>query len=195
MTEIGQPNRVVSFTRMDESTKEDIDLIFTESKKFLNDRLVDTMIDLLDSLKGPTLGYQVDRYEHSLQTASRALREGARTDLVVAALLHDVGDAMAPANHAELAASIVRPYLDAESTWVVQHHGIFQGYHYWDRLGLDTNAREKFRGSPYFDTCAHFCAEWDQVSFDPAYPTLPIDHFVPMLREVFARPASGFGTD
>src|SRR5690606_27837844 len=110
----GRPNRVVSFTRIDESTKEDIDLIFTESKKFLNDRLVDTMIDLLDSLKGPTLGYQVDRYEHSLQTASRALREGARTDLVVAALLHDVGDAMAPANHAELAASVVRPYLDAE---------------------------------------------------------------------------------
>jgi len=89
----------------------------------------------------------------------------------------------------------VRPYLDAESTWVVQHHGIFQGYHYWDRLGLDPNTREKFRGSEYFDTCAHFCAEWDQVSFDPTYPTLPIDHFVPMLREVFTRPASGFGSD
>ncbi len=152
MTEIDQPNRVVGFTRMDESTKEDIALIFTESKKFLNDRLVDTMVDLLDSLKGPTLGYQVDRYEHSLQTASRAYREGARTDLIVAALLHDVGDAMAPANHAELAASIVRPYLDAESTWVVQHHGIFQGYHYWDRLGLDTDAREKI---PRFTVFRH----------------------------------------
>ncbi|NKS48065.1 HD domain-containing protein [Rhodococcus hoagii] len=187
--------RQVSFTRMDESTPEDIALIVAESKVFLNDRLPDTMIEMLEALRGPTLGYQVDRYEHSLQTATRALREGARTDLVVAALMHDIGDAIAPANHSELAAAIVAPYLDAEATWVVKHHGVFQGYHYWDRLGLDPNTRERYRDSPYFDTCAHLCAEWDQVSFDPDYDTLPIDTFVPLLREVFTRPASGFGSD
>ncbi|MDH6677100.1 putative HD phosphohydrolase [Rhodococcus sp. LBL1] len=193
---IDPPNgRQVSFTRMDESTVEDIALIVSESKIFLDDRLPDTMIEMLDSLKGPTLGYQVDRYEHSLQTASRALREGARTDLVVAALLHDVGDAIAPANHSELAAAIVAPYLDAEATWVVKHHGVFQGYHYWDRLGLDVNTRDRYRASPYFDACEHFCAEWDQVSFDPNYDTLPLETFVPLLREVFTRPASGFGAD
>ncbi|WFR73368.1 HD domain-containing protein [Prescottella defluvii] len=193
---IDAPNgRQVSFTRMDESTVEDIALIVSESKIFLNDRLPDTMIEMLESLKGPTLGYQVDRYEHSLQAASRALREGARTDLVVAALLHDVGDAIAPANHSELAAAIVAPYLDAEATWVVKHHGVFQGYHYWDRLGLDINTRDRYRESPYFDACAHFCAEWDQVSFDPNYDTLPLETFVPLLREVFTRPASGFGAD
>jgi len=195
MTTDASRGRQVGFTRMDESTVEDIELIVSESKLFLDDRLPDTMIEMLESLKGPTLGYQVDRYEHSLQTATRALREGARTDLVIAALLHDVGDAIAPANHSELAAAIVAPYLDAEATWVVKHHGVFQGYHYWDRLGLDTNARDRYRDSPYFDTCAHFCAEWDQVSFDPNYDTLPIDTFVPLLREVFTRPASGFGTD
>ncbi|MCA1005248.1 HD domain-containing protein [Rhodococcus hoagii] len=187
--------RQVSFTRMDESTPEDIALIVAESKIFLNDRLPDTMIEMLEALRGPTLGYQVDRYEHSLQTATRALREGARTDLVVAALMHDIGDAIAPANHSELAAAIVAPYLDAEATWVVKHHGVFQGYHYWDRLGLDPDTRERYRDSPYFDACAHFCAEWDQVSFDPNYDTLPIDTFVPLLREVFTRPASGFGAD
>ncbi|MCL2533965.1 MAG: HD domain-containing protein [Nocardiaceae bacterium] len=195
MTTDASRGRQVGFTRMDESTVEDIELIVSESKLFLDDRLPDTMIEMLESLKGPTLGYQVDRYEHSLQTATRALREGARTDLVIAALLHDVGDAIAPANHSELAAAIVAPYLDAEATWVVKHHGVFQGYHYWDRLGLDTNARDRYQDSPYFDTCAHFCAEWDQVSFDPNYDTLPIDTFVPLLREVFTRPASGFGTD
>ena len=93
------------------------------------------MVGLLDTLRGPTLGYAVDRYEHSLQTASRAVREGARVDMVVAALLHDVGDTVAPANHSELAGAIVAPYLDAEATWVVRHHGVFQGYHYWDKLG------------------------------------------------------------
>lgn len=185
----------VSFTRMDQSTPEDIALIVAESKIYLNDPLPDTMIAMLEALRGPTVGYQIDRYDHSLQTASRALREGADTDLVIAALLHDVGDAIAPANHSELAAAIVRPYLSEEATWVVKHHGVFQGYHYWDRLGLDTDARERYRASPYFDTCAHFCAEWDQVSFDPEYDTLPIETFVPMLREVFTRPASGFGTD
>lgn len=185
----------VSFTRMDQSTPEDIALIVAESKIHLNDPLPDTMIAMLEALRGPTVGYQIDRYDHSLQTASRALRDGAETDLIVAALLHDVGDAIAPANHSELAAAIVRPYLSAEATWVVKHHGVFQGYHYWDRLGLDTNARERYRDSPYFDTCAYFCAEWDQVSFDPEYDTLPIETFVPMLREVFTRPASGFGAD
>ncbi|WP_430334420.1 HD domain-containing protein [Rhodococcus sp. ACT016] len=195
MTIDASSGRQVGFTRMDESTVEDIALIVAESKLFLNDRLPETMIEMLEALKGPTLGYQVDRYEHSLQTATRALREGARTDLVVAALMHDVGDAIAPANHSELAAAIVAPYLDAEATWVVKHHGVFQGYHYWDRLGLDVNARDRYQNSPYFDTCAHFCAEWDQVSFDPNYDTLPIDTFVPLVREVFTRPASGFGTD
>ena len=98
--------------------------------------VADRLLAQLDTLKGPTLGYRVDRYEHSLQTASRALREGARTDMVVAALFHDIGDALAPANHSELAAAILAPYVDDETTWVVRHHGVFQGYHYWHKIGF-----------------------------------------------------------
>jgi predicted HD phosphohydrolase len=115
--------------------------------------------------------------------------------MVVAALLHDVGDVIAPANHSELAAAILEPYLDPESTWVVRHHGVFQGYHYWDKLGLDKNTRDRYRDSPYFDAAANFCAAWDQVSFDPDYDTLPLEAFEPMVREVFARPATGFRDD
>lgn len=181
-----------AFTRMDDASPEQLAHIIAEAQIDLNDKLVDSMISLLNALKGPTLGYAVDRYEHSLQTASRAHREGARTDMVVAALLHDVGDTIAPANHSALAGAIVSPYLDEEATWVVRHHGVFQGYHYWDRIGLDRNAREVYRSSPYFDAAAHFCGAWDQEAFDPAYDSLPLDTFVPMLREVFTRPASGF---
>ena len=180
------------FTRMQDATAEQLAVVLAEAQRHLNDPLVKTMISLLDTLRGPTLGYAVDRYEHSLQTASRAHREGARVDLVVGALLHDVGDTLAPANHSELAGAIVAPYLDEEATWVVRHHGVFQGYHYWDRIGLDRNARERYRGNPHFDAAAHFCAAWDQVSFDPDYDTEPLSTFVPMLEEVFSRPANAF---
>ena len=186
------PATPAQFTRMDDATPEQLAVVISEAHRHLNDKLAETMISLLNTLRGPTLGYAVDRYEHSLQTASRAHREGARTDMVVAALLHDVGDTIAPANHSELAGAIVAPYLDEEATWVVRHHGVFQGYHYWDRIGLDRNAREIYRGNPHFDAAAHFCGEWDQQSFDPTYDTLPLGAFLPMLTEVFTRPASGF---
>lgn len=183
------------FTRMDDATAEQLAVVVAEAQKHLHGHLVGNVLALLDDLRGPTLGYAVDRYEHSLQTASRAHREGARIDMVVAALLHDVGDSIAPANHSELAAAIVAPYLDEEATWVVRHHGVFQGYHYWDRIGLDRNARERYRGSRYFDAAAHFCGAWDQQAFDPNYDTLPIETFLPMVKEVFSRPASGFRAD
>lgn len=184
----------VSFTCMDEASAEDLAIIVEQSKIHLQDQVADRVLELLETTKGPTLGYQIDRYQHSLQTATRALRDGARIDMVVAALLHDVGDGLAPANHSEFAATLLAPYLDEEAVWVVRHHGVFQGYHYWDRIGFDRNAREAYRGSPHFDAAAHFCEAWDQRAFDPDYDTLPIEVFEPMVREVFARPASGFGT-
>jgi len=183
----------VQFTRMEDGTSEELEYIVAQAQAYKQAHLVDSVLALLDAMKGETLGYRVDRYEHSLQTATRAHREGARVDLVVGALLHDVGDTIAPDNHSELAATILSPYLDAETTWVVRHHGVFQGYHYWDKLGLDRNSRDKYRDSPYFDTAAHFCAAWDQTAFDPSYDTLPLEFFEPMVREVFARPATGFG--
>ena len=184
-----------TFTCMDDATAEELAVVVSEAQIHLSDRVADRLLAQLDTLKGPTLGYQVDRYEHSLQTATRALRYGARTDMVVAALLHDIGDALAPANHSELAAAIVAPYVDEETTWVVRHHGVFQGYHYWHKIGFDRDARERYRDSPHFDAAAHFCAEWDQQAFDPDYDTLPLEAFEPLVREVFSRPASGFGDD
>jgi predicted HD phosphohydrolase len=180
---------------MDQGTTEEFEHIVERANAHLHTHLVDNVFGLLRSMQGDTLGYRVDRYEHSLQSATRALRDGARIDMVVAALLHDVGDVIAPANHSELAAAILEPYVDAEATWVVRHHGVFQGYHYWDKLGLDKNSRDRYRESPYFDAAAEFCAAWDQVSFDPDYDTLPLETFEPMVREVFSRPATGFRDD
>lgn len=111
--------------------------------------------------------------------------------MVVGALLHDVADSFAVMNHAAVAAALLRKYVDAETAWVIEHHTVFQGYHFWDKLGEDPNTRDRWAGHEYFDATAVFCAEWDQCSFDPDYGTLPIEFFVPAMKEVFSRPVDG----
>jgi predicted HD phosphohydrolase len=178
---------VSSFRQMDDATPEEIVRIFAAANVEMHAAFLPNLLGQLEALKGPTFGYRVDRYEHSLQSATRALREGARDDLVVAALLHDIGDNLGPTNHAEVAATILGPYLDEEATWVVRHHTAFQIYHWGRQYGIDPDAREKYRGHPFFDTCAHFCAAWDQASFDETYDTLPLEEFLPILERVFSR--------
>lgn len=188
-----EATRTVTFTRMGDATPEDMELIVGEAQRHRNENLLNTIVAQLRSMRGHTFGYQIDRYEHSLQSASRAHREGARVDLVVAALLHDIGDDFSPDNHSEVAAAILRPFLDDEAVWVVKHHGVFQMYHYGAKIGISPDARERYRDAPYFDSCAHFCAAWDAESFDPDYESLPLEFFMPMLEEVFARPPKAFG--
>jgi predicted HD phosphohydrolase len=132
-------------------------------------------------------GYQVDRFEHSLQTATRAKRDGADEELIVCALLHDIGDNYAPHNHASFAAEILKPYVSEDSYWLVDKHGIFQGYFFWHHYDEDRNAREKFRGHPCFEQTALFCERWDQPAFDPAYDSMPLEAFEPLVRRIFAR--------
>lgn len=177
-----------NFRQMDDATGEEIRAIFAAANEAMRAALVPNVVAQLDALRGPTFGYRVDRYEHSLQSATRAKRAGAGDDLVVAALLHDIGDHLAPSNHAELAATILEPYLDEEAVWVVRHHTVFQAFHWGRHIGADVDARERFRDSPYFDTCVRFCAEWDQASFDDEYDTLPLDAFLPTVEAVFSRP-------
>ena len=179
----------VPWTEMREGTREDYEVLIPMYEEHARSELVGNLVGLLELLRGPKLGHQVDRYEHSLQSATRALRSGESTDLVVGALLHDIGDAIAPENHSEVAAAIVAPYVDVETHWIVRHHGIFQGYYYFHHLGGDRNARDRYADSPYYERCVQFCAEYDQNCFDPAYDTMPIEEFLPMVREVFGRPA------
>ena len=150
-------------------------------------QLADRVIGQLEGLREFEQPFAVDRYEHSLQTASRALRDGADEEMTVAALLHDIGDTLAPDNHAQFAAAVLRPYVSDRTHWVVAHHDVFQGYYFWHYLGDDRNAREVHRGNPFFDDCQAFCEKWDQPAFDPDYESEPFATFEPMLRRVFAR--------
>jgi predicted HD phosphohydrolase len=178
----------VQFTRMADGTKADYDLLHgleAEYASHLPERILAGLRQLADGLGG----YQISRLEHSLQTATRAQRDGADVDMVVAALVHDIGDELSPFNHAQVAAAILRPYVRAEVTWTVLMHGVFQLRYYGQHVGLDPEAREQYRGHPWYGTCDRFCADWDQASFDPAYPTEPLEAFAPLVREVFTRPA------
>ena len=125
---------------------------------------------------------------HSLQSATRAEADGADIELIVSALIHDLGDDLAPLNHSQLAAAIIRPYVRAEVAWIIEHHGVFQMYYYGDAMSVDKNARDIYRDHVWFGSCERFCRDWDQLAFDPDYPTKPLAHFEPMLREIFTRP-------
>ncbi len=177
----------VRFTRMKDGTAEEYEFLTEHETDYAAgtaDRLMRALVELDASLSG----YQVTRLGHSLQSASRAWRDGADEDWVVAALLHDIGDIYAPYNHDEYAAAILRPFVREQVAWTVEKHADFQMLYYGDKIkGADRDKRERHRGQPYFDDCAEFCERWDQASFDPAYDTLPLDFFVPMVRQVFAR--------
>lgn len=176
----------VKFTQMKDGDKEDYDFLTdheVEYTKGTADRLLKALVDLDESLSG----YQITRLGHSVQSATRAWRDGADTDWVVAALLHDIGDIYAPYNHDEYAATILKPFVREQCTWVVEKHGDFQMVYYGHHVGANPDKRDAYKGHAYFDDCAMFCERWDQSSFDPDYDSLPLDFFAPMVREVFAR--------
>ncbi len=175
------------FRAMTEASKEDWGVISEHMGEFMRG-LPARLVSHLELLRGDYGGYPVDRLEHCLQTASRALRDGRDEEYVVCALLHDIGDTLGPANHADVAAVLLEPYVSEENHWIVKHHGIFQGYYFFHHVGLDRDAREAFRGHQYFDACAEFCEKYDQNSFDKDYDSEPLETFLPMIERVFAKP-------
>jgi predicted HD phosphohydrolase len=176
-----------SFRRMDESTAEQWATIGSETAQ-RQSRVPEQVLAMLRSLADITDGFAVDQLTHSLQTATRAERAGAERDMVVASLCHDIGKYVSVPNHPRIAAEILRPYVRAEIVDVILAHQDFQGRHYYHHFGGDPDARERYRGQSWFDLAERFADEWDQTSFDPDYPTEPLEHFEPLVCEVFSAP-------
>jgi len=172
------------FTAMVDGTAEDWNIIATASREFGKDH-PKRILDHLRLLAGDSGGYNVDRLEHSLQTATRAHQAGENEEYVVCALLHDIGDMLGPKNHADIAAAILQPFVSEENHWIVAHHAIFQGIYFFDYLGLDKNMRDQYRGHPAFEKCAQFCHLYDQPAFDPNFKSMPLEAFEPMVGRVF----------
>src|SRR5680860_432557 len=179
----------MTFTRMDESTREDWDHIAHESVDAWA-LVPDRILGLLGDLAAVTNGFAVDQLTHALQTATRAERAGADDDVVVAALCHDVGKAVSVFNHPAIAAEILRPYVREDVYWMILVHQDFQGRHYYHHFGGDPDSRNQYEGHAGYELAERFADEWDQTAFDPDYDTLPLEHFEERLRTVFAQPRS-----
>ena len=176
----------VSFTEMKKGTKEDYLFLDKHEKNFAS-KTADRLIKFMSSLTETLEGYQVSRLEHSLQSATRAYKNGESEEMVVATLLHDIGDELAPMNHSEYAAAILKPYVSEKTHWIIQKHGEFQMFYYAHHLGGDKNKRDKYKGHKYYQATIDFCEKYDQNSFDPNYKSLPLDFFKPMVKKIFSR--------
>ena len=176
----------VSFTEMKNGTKEDYILLDKHERDYVS-KTADRLLKFLSSLTETLEGYKISRLEHSLQSATRALKAGESEEMIVATLLHDIGDELAPMNHSQYAASILKPYVSEKTHWIIEKHGEFQAYYYAHHLGGNRNKRDKYKGHKYYKACVEFCEKYDQSSFDPNYKSLPLKDFEPMLRRIFAR--------
>ncbi len=183
-----RPVGVVGFTAMVDGTADEY-VLLDRYERMHAAGLADRVLASLERLDDSLGGYRITRLDHSLQTATRARLDGADVDWVVAALVHDIGDDLAPFNHSDYAAAILGPYVREEVTWVIRHHGVFQSWYYAHHLGGDRDARDRFRDHRWAGLCEEFCARWDQTSFDPDFPIHSLDSFADEVREVFGRTA------
>ncbi len=180
--------KTVNFTAMKDGTKEEYEFLRLQEHEFFA-MTAERLLRELASQEHDTIGgYKVTRLQHALQSATRAEKEGADCDWIVGALLHDIGDGLAPQNHDRMAAEIIRPFVREEVTWVVEHHGAFQMVYYAHHYeGWNQFEREKYSDHPCYQSCVDFCERWDQTSFDPDYAMFDLDHFAPLVHEVFNR--------
>ena len=176
-----------TFTTMERSTSDDWAILSRNFAEFA-EKLPDRVLAHLRLLDGDYGGFPVDRLQHSLQTATRAHRAGEDEEYVVSALLHDIGDTLGSFNHPDIAAAVLRPFVSDANLWMIEKHGIFQGYYFFHHVGLDRKMRDQFRGHPHFERTALFCERYDGPAFDPSFETMPLAAFEPMVRRLFAAP-------
>ena len=172
------------FTTFEASTKDEWALIASQLP-VTQAMAGENIIEQLRMLERDHGGFPVSRLEHSLQTATRAEEDGRDEEYVLCALLHDIGDTLSPYNHPSIAAGIVKPFVSPANHWMVEHHGIFQGYYFWHHLGMDRNTRDQFAGHEFYDHTEEFCAKYDQTAFDPEYTSAPLSHYEPLIRKFF----------
>ena len=176
----------VSFTEMKKGTKKDY-LFLDKLEKDFASKTAERLLKFMSGLTETLEGYQVSRLEHSLQSATRAYKNGESEEMIVATLFHDIGDELAPMNHSEYAAAILKPYVSEKTHWIIEKHGEFQMFYYAHHLGGNKNKRDKYKGHKYFQDTVDFCEKYDQNSFDPNYKSFPLEFFEPIVKKIFSR--------
>ena len=177
----------MTFTRMDQGAVEDWKVI-GQAVSERQARMPQIIKAMLLQLEEQVDGFAVDQLQHGLQTATRALRDGASEELIIAALCHDIGKVISVENHPAIGAEILKPYVSRETYEIIRTHQDFQGRHYYALMGKDPEARNQYENEPWYELACRFTDGWDQTAFDPEYETLPLSYFEPMIERVFARP-------
>ena len=178
--------KTVNFTEMKNGSKEEYLMLDKHEQNYISGT-ADRILRFMGGLNSTLEGYKITRLEHSLQAATRAFRDKADEEMIVAVLLHDIGDELAPLNHSEYAASILKPYVSEKTHWIIEKHGEFQMYYYAHHLGKNKNQRDKYKDHPYYQDTVNFCEKWDQASFDPDYKNMTLEEFAPMIKKIFSR--------
>jgi len=178
----------VSFTRIQDGSPEEFATVMASLRTLTGNLPYRILEGLAQSADEGVGGYQVNRIQHVLQSATRAHRAGESKDDIVAALVHDIGDLMAPYSHGEIASAVIKPFVEPRLSWILKVHPIFTAYYYADFIGADKNARDRHRGNQWFDDAVYFVENYDENCFDPRYDSLPLEFFEPMVHEVFSRP-------
>lgn len=175
-----------SFGQSDASTALDWQII-QGSVRAQQAAVPQTVMNMLFANRTIYAGFPISRLEHTLQTATRALRAGASDELVLIALLHDAAEVLSGVNHAEVAAALVRPYVSEASYYLVRTHMEFQLKHYGEHVGMPTDLRDRYRNEAWYGDAVVFSDAWDEISFDPGYRSLPLAEFEPLVRQFFSR--------
>ena len=178
----------MSYKTLALASEEEVRTVLANVVHDARENLAARLLTILERMDVDNPPYPVTRYEHALQSASRALNDGREEEYIVAALLHDIGDELAPFSHGEYCAAVLRPYVSERICWIVQKHAIFDLFYYGHKVGLRRDARDEFRGHPWYHDAVEFCAKYDQNCFDPGYESRPLETFVPMVKRVFAQP-------
>ena len=178
--------KTVKFTKMKDGSKEDYLFLDKHEKNFAT-KTADRLLKFMSGLTETFEGYQISRLEHSLQSATRAYKNGESEEMIVAALLHDIGDELAPMNHSEYAAAILKPYVSEKTHWIIEKHGEFQMFYYAHHLGGNRNIRDKYKDNKYYQDTVDFCEKYDQNSFDPNFKSFPLEFFKPIVKKIFSR--------
>ena len=178
--------KTVNFTKMKNGSKEEYLMLDKHEQNYISGT-ADRILKFMGGLNSTLEGYKITRLEHSLQAATRAYKDKADEEMIVAVLLHDIGDELAPLNHSEYAASILKPYVSEKTHWIIEKHGEFQMYYYAHHLGKNKNQRDKYKHHPYYQDAVDFCEKWDQASFDPDYKNMTLEEFAPIIKKIFSR--------
>ncbi|MGV0036598.1 MAG: phosphohydrolase [Candidatus Azotimanducaceae bacterium WSBS_2022_MAG_OTU7] len=124
-------------------------------------------------LDGDFGGFNVDRLEHSLQTATvhivmAAMKEYA---VVVPASMILV-TRWVPYDHGALLLVLLKPFVSEANLWMMENHTVFQGYYYFDHIGGDKNARD-VHDNPHFEYTMYSLRSTTCLLFDERYDSMP----------------------